>query len=71
VFGTANFDNRSFETNDELAIAAVDPALAATLIQAFENDLKRSITWKVDEWRSRPIYRKALEKFCAIFSEVF
>jgi cardiolipin synthase A/B len=71
VFGTANFDNRSFETNDELAIAAVDPALAATLRQAFDDDLKRSITWKADEWRNRPVYRKALEKFCAMFSEVF
>lgn len=71
VFGTPNFDNRSFETNDELAIAAADPSLAATLTQAFEDDLKRSRTWTVDEWRRRPLYAKLLESFWTLFSEVF
>ena len=71
VFGTANFDNRSFETNDELAVAVADPALAATLTRAFEDDLKRSKTWTAEEWRRRPLYNKILEGFWALFAEIF
>ena len=71
VFGTANFDNRSFELNDEVAVAVADPPLAATLTRAFEDDLKRSKTWSAEEWRRRPVYRKVLEKFWSLFGEVF
>ena len=71
VFGTPNFDNRSFEMNDELSVAVADPTLAETLTRAFEDDLKRSKTWSAEEWRRRPIYEKFLETFWELFSEIF
>jgi cardiolipin synthase len=71
VFGTANFDNRSFELNDEVAIAAADPQLADTLTRAFEHDLERSTTWTLAEWRDRSLLQKTRENFWGLFSEVF
>ena len=35
IFGSANFDNRSFELNDELNIAASSPDLARRLLEDF------------------------------------
>lgn len=42
VVGTANFDNRSFELNYEIALAVRDPVLNATMNRSFERDLARS-----------------------------
>ena len=39
MFGSANFDNRSLELNDELNVAVSEPRLAARLLQDFEQDL--------------------------------
>jgi phosphatidylserine/phosphatidylglycerophosphate/cardiolipin synthase-like enzyme len=57
--------------NDELAVAAADPALAETLTRAFEDDLKRSKTWSAEEWKRRPFNEKILETFWALFAEIF
>jgi cardiolipin synthase len=71
IFGSANFDNRSLELNDEITIAADDPGLAATLSAAFEADLERSKEWTADEWARRPWHWKARERFWGLFGEVF
>jgi cardiolipin synthase len=71
IFGTANFDNRSLELNDELSIASADPDLAATLTRAFEHDVKRSKAWTPEEWRRRPITEKVRERFWGLFAELF
>jgi cardiolipin synthase len=71
IFGSANFDNRSLELNDEITIAADDPGLAATLSAAFEADLARSKEWTADEWTRRPWHWKAREGFWGLFGEVF
>ena len=42
LIGSANFDNRSFELNDELTVAVADRALAAGLMRDFEGDLAKS-----------------------------
>jgi phosphatidylserine/phosphatidylglycerophosphate/cardiolipin synthase-like enzyme len=57
--------------NDEVAVAAADPALAAMLTTAFEEDLKRSKTWTAHEWRRRSVVSKAAERFWSLFSEIF
>ena len=71
VFGSANFDNRSFELNDEISAAVADKELAATLSKAFEHDLTRSKEWRIAEWQRRPIHQKVREKFWGLFGEVF
>ena len=40
MFGSANFDNRSLELNDELNVAVISRDLAARLAADFEKDLR-------------------------------
>ena len=48
VVGSANFDNRSLELNDELSVAALDPGLTARLLTDMERDITRSrkLDWR-------------------------
>jgi cardiolipin synthase len=71
VIGSANFDNRSFELNDEQTSAVHDPELAATLTASFERDLERATALSAQGWRERSIVRKAREWFWSAFGEVF
>ena len=71
IVGTANFDNRSLELNDELVVAVQDPALAATLTRAFERDLTQSATFDLARWRQRGLWRRLPERFWSLFGELF
>ena len=71
VFGSANFDNRSLELNDELNIAAFDQKLAARLTSDFERDIARSKELELDQWRSRPLHIRGRELVWSYFGEVF
>ncbi len=71
MFGSANFDNRSLELNDELNVAVSDPALAARLLQDFEQDLRRSKKLDAGQWRNRSLLEKAREHFWSYFGEIF
>jgi cardiolipin synthase len=71
IVGSANFDNRSLELNDEVALAVDDPDLASRITADFEADLARSREWRVDEWRKRPWHWKLREKMWGLFGEIF
>jgi cardiolipin synthase A/B len=71
IFGSANFDNRSLELNDELNVAVLSRGLAARFLQDFENDLRRSRQLTPDAWRERPLMERAHEYFWSYFDEVF
>ena len=71
MFGSANFDNRSMELNDEMNIAVSDPPLAARLLQDFERDLTRAKKLTLDDWRRRSVLDKAREHFWSYFGEIF
>jgi cardiolipin synthase A/B len=71
IFGSANFDNRSLEVNDEITLAVADRDLAARLTAAFVSDLGRSKEWHAGEWGDRPWHWKLREKFWGLFGEVF
>jgi cardiolipin synthase A/B len=71
VFGSANFDNRSLELNDELNIVAVSRELARRLDQDLELDLHRSKRLLLDEWRRRSLLEKTRERFWSNFGEIF
>jgi cardiolipin synthase len=71
LFGSANFDNRSFELNDELTVAVQDPELAATLTRDFETDLAKSTKLDAATWRHRSVWQKTRELFWAQFGELF
>ena len=71
MVGSANFDNRSLELNDEMNVAVSDKALAARLLQDFEQDLKRSRKLDPQTWRQRSFLEKARERFWSYFGEIF
>ena len=71
MFGSANFDNRSLELNDEMNVAVSDNDLAVRLLQDFEQDLRMSKRLTLDAWRQRSLLEKTREKFWSYFSEVF
>lgn len=71
VIGSANFDNRSFELNDELTIAVADAGLAAALTRDFEADLLKSSRLDASTWGRRPLLGKSRELFWSMFGEVF
>ena len=71
IFGSANFDNRSLELNDELNVAVWDRALAARFTADLESDLRVSRRLELERWRQRPFMQKTREHFWSYFGEVF
>ena len=71
IVGSANFDNRSLELNDELNVAVFERGLAARLTQDFDADLKKSKKLDLASWRSRPLPERAREWAWSYFGEVF
>jgi cardiolipin synthase len=71
IIGSANFDNRSLELNDELNVVVASPTLATELTRDFERDIQRSARIDLDSWRSRPLHIRAREKLWSAFGEVF
>ena len=63
LFGSPNFDNRSFELNDEIVLIGDAPTLTAQLRDAFEHDLTRSDRLRADE-------RSTLERLLAALYHV-
>jgi len=60
VVGSTNFDNRSFDLNDEVGMAVLDRALAARLNIDFERDRVSSHAVTYAEWENRPLGERAL-----------
>jgi endonuclease/exonuclease/phosphatase family metal-dependent hydrolase len=57
VVGSTNFDHRSFEVNDEVNLAILDPAIAVRISEDFHCDLKQSRQVTYKEWREQRSYR--------------
>jgi cardiolipin synthase len=71
MFGSANFDNRSLELNDELNVAVSSTDLAARLHADFEQDLTKAKKLELQTWRQRSLLQKVREQFWASFGEIF
>ncbi|HYO83893.1 MAG TPA: phospholipase D-like domain-containing protein [Bryobacteraceae bacterium] len=58
VFGSTNFDHRSFSINDELNVATTDPRVIGTLREHFAMDMSKSteVTWS--KWRKRSLFER-------------
>ena len=69
IAGSPNFDNRSFELNDEIVLVGDAPTLTSQLRAAFEEDLSRSDRLTADErgWREKA--RSALYHAVLVFRE--
>ena len=71
IVGSANFDNRSLELNDELNVAVFDRALAARLLQDFDRDLTQSKKLDLESWRERSPFERGRDWLWSYFGEVF
>ena len=71
MFGSANFDNRSLELNDELNVAVSSRDVAARITQDLQQDIGVSRRLELSTWRQRPFLEKTREKFWSYFGEVF
>jgi cardiolipin synthase len=71
IVGSANFNNRSLELNDELNIALFDPSVARRLRADFEQDLTLATKLELKTWRARPPHIRARDRLWSLFGEVF
>jgi cardiolipin synthase len=53
--GSVNFDNRSFQLQDEVTLCVSSSAFAAQLDEQFERDLQRSAQIAPAHWNARPL----------------
>jgi len=56
--GSTNFDDRSFQLNDEVTVGVIDSNVAAALKAAFENDMQFAEERHFEEWKDRPLWHK-------------
>jgi cardiolipin synthase len=68
--GSSNFDDRSFETNDEITIGFHDRPLARRLAEIFEQDRKRCIELNAVSWKKRGLLHRAQDNALYLFNEV-
>jgi cardiolipin synthase len=71
MFGSANFDNRSLELNDELNIAVWSADLSSRFLMDYEADLAAARRLDLHGWRQRPVLERGREWFWGLFAEVF
>ncbi len=60
--GSVNFDNRSFQLQDEATLCVASEPFTADLDEQFERDLARSEEIDLDRWRERSLRAKANER---------
>ena len=65
--GSTNFDNRSFQLNDEANLNIYDAEFAARQVEIFEDDLRQSRRISLAEWRQRPRVEKLLDRASSLF----
>jgi cardiolipin synthase A/B len=68
--GTSNFDDRSFETNDEITLGFLDKALAKQLEEIFERFTKDCVEIKLEKWRKRGTWQRTKEHVYYLINEV-
>jgi cardiolipin synthase len=62
--GSTNFDDRSFELNDEVTVGMIDRGIAKQLRDAFQRDLRDCQEIDFDAWRTRPWRHRLLDGVC-------
>ncbi|HEX6843935.1 MAG TPA: phospholipase D-like domain-containing protein [Actinomycetota bacterium] len=60
--GSANFNSRSTELDEEINLVAIDPDLVAVLDEQFDEDLKASVAIEESRWKHRSLAQRVFEK---------
>ena len=68
--GSSNFDDRSFETNDEITLGFLDAALARKLEEIFERDLGDCVELNYETWMKRGAWHRLQDNAYYLFNEV-
>ena len=61
VIGSSNFNRRSMNHDEEIALAIFDETVTATLDKHFDEDLRRSEPIDLERWRNRSQPQKVME----------
>jgi cardiolipin synthase len=64
--GSVNFDNRSFQLQDEVTLCVCSRAFAADLDAQFERDLERAQEIDAGRWNGRPLPARVSEQLTKI-----
>ncbi|MFO0460835.1 MAG: cardiolipin synthase [Burkholderiales bacterium] len=70
VFGTVNFDLRSFHLNFELSMLIYDRSFAESLLALQRRYLEDCEPLQLDAWRARPFWRRMVENAAQLASPV-
>jgi cardiolipin synthase len=70
ALGSTNFDDRSFETNDEITLGLLDAPLARELDAIFERYAARAREVRLDTWQRRSARHRLLDHAVYLFHEV-
>jgi cardiolipin synthase len=70
AIGSANFDDRSFEINDEITLGFKDAATAKRLDGIFEKYAPNCSEIKLDSWRKRGFRHRLIDNVYYLFNEV-
>jgi cardiolipin synthase len=70
AIGSSNFDDRSFETNDEIMLAIRDHATTRQLDAVFEKYVARAEEIKLDEWQKRGAWHKLKDNAFYLLNEI-
>ncbi len=68
--GSSNFDDRSFEINDEITLGIADPATAKRLDEIFEKYAARCKEIKLEAWRKRGLRHRLIDNAYYLINEV-
>lgn len=67
--GSTNFDDRSFEINDEVSLVVHDESIARALEETFERDLRHARERHFEEWSKRPAPHKLIDGCAFLLNE--
>ena len=68
--GSSNFDDRSFETNDEITLGIRDSAIAQRLDAIFEKYVQRAQEIELQAWTQRGLWHKFKDNFFYLGNEL-
>jgi cardiolipin synthase len=69
AIGSSNFDDRSFEINDEISVGFYDAELAARLKEVFQRDARDCQELGLESWEKRGLWHRLQDKAFYLLKE--
>ena len=70
AIGSSNFDDRSFETNDEITLSIRDSKLALQLEDVFSRDCRECTELQLETWQARGVWHRFQDNVLHVFNEL-